>query len=183
MATTTTATGEVPMITGLFNDRDSAERAWRSIISRGYGKDEVNVAMTAETHKRLFPEDGIVTDLGTKAKEEVTDLGTPAGGTLATLGTALSAICAAGALLLLPGLGVVIAGPVAAALTGAAAAGITGGVIGALLHWGISETRAKEYQLGIEQGGILLGVKAHSDEDARYFEQAWKAAEHAALPV
>ena len=130
--------------------------------------------MTADTHQRLFPDDGIVTELSTKAAEEVADVGTPAGGTLATLGTALSAVAAAGALLLLPGLGVVIAGPVAAALTGAAAAGITGGLIGALLYWGIPEARAKEYQSGLEKGGILLGVKPRSDEDARYFEQQWK---------
>jgi hypothetical protein len=30
-----------------------------------------------------------------------------------------------------------------------------------------------EYHAGIENGGVLMGVKPHSAEDARYFEQQW----------
>ena len=173
MATATTAAQDTGLVTGLFADRDGAERAYRSIVSRGYGKDEISVMMTDETRKRLFPEDGLVTELGTKAEEGV-DLGNPAGGTLATLSTAICAIGAAGALLLLPGLGIFAAGPIAAAITGGAAAGIAGGLIGALHHWGIPEARREEYERGIKHGGILLGVKPHSDADARYFEEQWK---------
>ena len=175
MATATTANNDVPMITGAFPDRDSAERAYQSIVSRGYDKDEINVVMADETRTRLFPQDGLVTELGAKVAEEGVDLGNPTGATLATVTTALSAIAAAGAVLLLPGLGVVVAGPIAAAVTGAAAAGIAGGLIGALHHWGIPEARTEEYESAIRNGGILLGVKAHSDADARYFEQLWKA--------
>jgi hypothetical protein len=31
----------------------------------------------------------------------------------------------------------------------------------------------EEYHAGIENGGVLIGVKPHSREDARYFEQQW----------
>ncbi len=175
MATATTVTPETRLVTGLFSNRNSAERAYEAIVSRGYGKDEINVVMTDETRKRLFPEEGLVTELGTKAADVAVELGDPAGGTLATVSTAVSAIGAAGALLLLPGFGIVAAGPVAAAITGAAAAGIAGGLIGALHHWGIPETRREEYESGLTHGGILLGVKPHSDADARYFEQQWTA--------
>jgi len=173
MATPTTTNDDAGLVTGLFYDRDSAERAFRSIIGRGYDKDEVNLAMADETRKVLFPEDGLVTELGEKAAKEGVDLGNPKGGTLATLTTAVSAIGAAGALLLLPGVGVVFAGPVAAAIAGAAAAGVAGGLIGALQHWGIPASRMDEYHAGIENGGILMGVKPHTPEDARYFEQQW----------
>ena len=174
MATPKAANDDAGMVTGLFYDRDSAERAYRSIIGRGYDKDEISLAMADETRKVLFPEDGLVTELGEKAAKEGVDLGNPKGGTLATLSTAVSAIGAAGALLLLPGVGVVFAGPVAAALAGAAAAGVAGGVIGALQHWGIPASRMDEYHAGIENGGILMGIKPHSAEDALYFEQQWK---------
>jgi hypothetical protein len=173
MATSKTSHDSVGMVTGLFFDRDSAERAYRSIISRGYDKDEISLAMADETRKVLFPENGLVTDLGEKASQEGVDLGNPKGGTLATVTTAVSAIGAAGALLLIPGIGVVFAGPVAAALAGAAAAGVAGGLIGALQHWGIPASRMDEYHAGIENGGVLMGVKPHSQEDARYFEQQW----------
>jgi hypothetical protein len=173
MTTSKTSNDDVQMVTGLFYDRDSAERAYRSIVSRGYDKDEINLAMADETRKVLFPENGLVTELGEKAAQEGVDLGNPKGGTLATLTTAVSAIGAAGALLLLPGVGVVFAGPVAAALAGAAAAGVAGGLISALQHWGIPASRMDEYHAGIENGGVLMGVKPHSREDARYFEQQW----------
>ena len=172
MATPKKANDDVGMVTGLFFDRDSAERAYRSILARGYDQEEINLAMADETRKVLFPEDGLVTELGTKAAKEGVDLGNPKGGTLATLSTAISAIGAAGALLLLPG--VVLAGPVAAALAGATAAGIAGGLIGALQHWGIPSSRMDEYQSGINNGGVLMGVKPHSEADARYFEEHWK---------
>ena len=63
MATPKTANDHVSMVTGLFYDRDSAERAFRSIIGRGYDKDEINLALADETRKVLFPEGGLVTDL------------------------------------------------------------------------------------------------------------------------
>ena len=173
MATANSTNDDVRMVTGLFYDRDSAERAYRSIIGRGYEKDEINLAMADETRKVLFPENGLATELGEKAAEEGVDLGNPKGGTLATVTTAVSAIGAAGALLLLPGIGIVFAGPVAAALAGAAAAGLAGGLIGALQHWGIPASRMDEYHAAIEHGGVLMGVKPHSEEDARYFEQQW----------
>jgi hypothetical protein len=37
-------------------------------------------------------------------------------------------------------------------------------LIGALQHWGIPASRMDEYHAGIENGGILMGVKPHSDE-------------------
>ena len=34
---------------------------------------------------------------------------------------------------------------------------------------------SKEYESGIRDGSILVGVKARSDEDARHFKQQWEA--------
>ena len=76
--------------------------------------------------------------------------------------------------MLIPGLGLVIAGPIAAGLAGAGAGGIAGGVIGALIGSGIPEEHAKVYESGIKDGGIVMGVKPRNDEDAKYFEDNWK---------
>ena len=75
----------------------------------------------------------------------------------------------------LPGLGLVLAGPVAVALGAAGAAALTGGLIAALSDWGIPDERAKQYEAGIHDGGILMGVRPRSAEDARFFEQQWEA--------
>ena len=58
------------MVTGLFADRESAERAYQSASSRGYGNDDVNLVMSDETRKRHFATDaGAQIDLGTKAPD------------------------------------------------------------------------------------------------------------------
>jgi uncharacterized membrane protein len=75
---------------------------------------------------------------------------------------------------LLPGLGLVVSGPILAALAGAGAGGATGGLAGALIGWGIPEERAKMYESGIREGGTVLGVTPRSTDDADYFENEWK---------
>ncbi|MEJ7708917.1 MAG: hypothetical protein WKF84_03465 [Pyrinomonadaceae bacterium] len=74
----------------------------------------------------------------------------------------------------MPGIGLVVAGPIAAALAGAGAGGLTGGLIGALVGSGIPEDRAKEYEQGIKEGNIVMGINARSDEDAEYLEKVQK---------
>jgi hypothetical protein len=45
------------MVTGLFADRASAEGAYQSAASCGYGKDDVNRVMSDDTRKRQFDTD------------------------------------------------------------------------------------------------------------------------------
>ncbi len=54
------------MVTGMFTDRDSAERAYKSLESRGYTKDDVNLLMSDETRKRHFKNDDLDSELGTR---------------------------------------------------------------------------------------------------------------------
>ena len=159
------------MVTGLFTDRDSAERAYQSVSSRGYGKDDINVVMSDDTRKTHFTgAGGAQTELGTKAAE-----GAGVGGAIGgTLGAVVAAIAAVGTSIAIPGLGLVIAGPIAAAIAGAGAGGAAGGLVGALIGWGIPEERVKRYESGIRDGGILMGVKSRSDDDAAYFQQEWR---------
>jgi hypothetical protein len=39
------------MVTGLFRDRESAERAYGSLTDRGYGQDDVNLVMFNQNAK------------------------------------------------------------------------------------------------------------------------------------
>jgi hypothetical protein len=162
------------MLTGLFRDRDSAERAYDSLSQRGYDKKDVNLVMSDETRKRHFSgDDSTQTELGSKAAEGA-GIGGAIGG---TLGAIAAAVAAVGTSIVVPGLGLVVAGPLAAALAGAGAGGVTGGLLGALIGWGIPEERVKHYEAGIKDGGILMGVKPRSADDAQYLEQQWKANE------
>lgn len=165
-------------ITGLFTDNVSAERAYRVAIDLGYKDSDVNLIMSEETRRRFFS--GRQTDpkLREKARETVEqgpskpahELGGPVGGTMGTMAPVLAAV---GTLLLVPG--IMIAGPIAVALTAAGAVGVTGGVIGALTNWGIPKHHVEQYEAEIRAGGILMGVKPRSDEDARALRASWRA--------
>src|SRR5436190_11816255 len=169
--TTGSRTAQSRMVTGLFRDRESAEQAYGSLTERGYTQDDVNLVMSDETRKKHFAVDGRETELGSKALEGA-GTGAAIGG---TVGATLAAIAAIGTTLALPGLGLLVAGPIAAGLAGAGAGGATGGLIGALIGAGIPEERVKDYEEGIKKGGILMGVTPRTPEDAEYFEQDWKA--------
>ncbi|MDB5838586.1 MAG: hypothetical protein JWQ23_538 [Herminiimonas sp.] len=157
------------LVTGLFRDRDSAERAYKSVSDMGYDPRDVNLVMSDDTRSKYFSGTGTQTELGTKAAEGA-GIGGAIGG---TLGAIAAAIAAVGTSIAIPGLGLVIAGPLAAAIAGAGAGGVTGGLVGALIGWGIPEERIKHYEQGIKEGGILMGVRPRSDADAVRFEQEW----------
>src|SRR6202012_4252988 len=136
----------------LFPDRDSAERAYSSVASRGYDRDDVNLVMSDDTRARHFAPDAVVaTALGTKAAEGA-GIGGAIGGTVGAIAPAVAAV---GTSLVLPGLGLVIAGPIAAALAGAGAGGAAGGLVGALIGWGVSGESLAEFESGLRHRGDL----------------------------
>jgi hypothetical protein len=160
------------LVTGMFRDKDSAERAYGTLHSRGYNNDDIHVIMSDDTRKKHFASEVKKTEVGTKAMEGA-GAGSAIGGTVGAIAGAVAAI---GTTLLIPGLGIVVAGPLAAAIAGAGAGGVTGGLIGALVGSGIPEARATLYEKGIKEGNIVIGVNAKNPEDADYIEKDWRTA-------
>jgi len=158
------------MMTGMFRDRASTENAYNNLHEKGYSKDDINLLMSDETRNKHFNDNDDDSEIGTKAMDGA-GKGSAIGGTIGAIAGVIAAI---GTSVLIPGLGLVIAGPIAAGLAGAGAGGITGGVIGALIGSGIPEEHAKVYESGIKDGGIVMGVKPRNEEDAKYFEDNWK---------
>lgn len=150
------------LVTGLFKSRVAAEAAVDAIIKIGYSREQISVLMSDATQTKEF---GLET--GTKTAEGAS-IGGAVGG---AVGAVLAAIAAVGTSIALPGIGLVIAGPIAAALAGLGAGGLTGGVVGALIGMGIPEHRARVYEAGLRGGGILLGIEADSDEQAGKVER------------
>ena len=158
------------MMTCMFRNREAAERGYGCLTARGYGKDDVSLLMSEEARKHHFPKTAITTELGSKAAEGA-GIGAATGG---GLGALLLGLAAAG--FAVPGLPILAMGPLAAALTGAGAGVAVGALVGALVGSGIPEERAKAYETGIKEGGIVMGVTPRSDEDAEYFEREWRNA-------
>src|SRR5687768_17022968 len=150
------------LVTGLFKNRIAAEAAVDAILKRGYTRDDISVMMSDATHSKEF---------ALQARTHAAD-GAGIGGALGgVVGAVLAAIVAVGSSIILPGLNLVIAGPIAAALAGAGAGAATGGAIGALIGAGIPEYRAKVYEAGLKGGGILIGVEARSEEEIDRLEE------------
>jgi len=169
MATPTDSNQRI--VTGAFPDRDSAERGFSHLSARGYDKEDVSVVMSDETRKKYFTSEGTLeTELGSKAAEGV-GAGAAVGG---VLGAIVGAVAAVGTSIAIPGLGLVIAGPLAGALAGAGAGGVAGGGVGALIGWGVPEERVKQYEGHLKDGGIVMGVTPRSAEDADYLASAWE---------
>ncbi|HEX6162778.1 MAG TPA: CsbD family protein [Vicinamibacterales bacterium] len=157
-------------VTGLYNTPESANRAYEGLTSKhGYKSEDISVMMSDDTRKKHFGDVKPGTELsgGTKAAEGLGKGAAIGGG----IGAALAALFAVGTSLVIPGLGLVVAGPIAAALAGAGAGGATGGLIGALIGAGIPEDRAREYERGINDGGILIGTRYRDDEHAKELER------------
>lgn len=147
---------DTKLVTGLFWSRAAAEAAVREVSATGYRQEDITLLMSEAAREKEFGVEG-----ATKAAQ-----GAAVGGLVGgTTGAVLAAIAAVGTSIALPGLGVVVAGPVAAMLAGAGAGGATGGLVGLLVGAGIPEHRAKVYEAGLREGGILLGVEAKSDKD------------------
>jgi hypothetical protein len=159
-----------PILTGMFSDRESTERAYNTLQDRGYSKDDINLIMSDDTKKKHYSDENDDSDLGTKAAETA-GTGSAIGG---TIGAIVGVIAALGTSVVLPGVGLIIAGPLAAGLAGAGAGGIAGGLIGALVGSGIPEDRAKIYESGIKDGHVVLGVHPRNDEDANFLEEDWR---------
>ncbi|MEO6145851.1 MAG: hypothetical protein ABIT70_02135, partial [Sulfuriferula sp.] len=110
---------------------------------------DVSVLMPDRTGTRDFAHEH-----NTKAPEGAT-IGGSAGG---LAGGALGLLAGIGALAI-PGVGPFIAaGPIMAALSGAAVGAAIGGIGGALVGLGMPEYEAKQYEEKVKDGNILISV-------------------------
>jgi hypothetical protein len=141
------------LITGMFNSRDKAEQASEELMKAGFSAEDISILMSETTQGREF---GI--KKATKAPEGAV-AGAAIGGVLGAIAAGLAAV----GTIAVPGLALVAAGPIVAALSGLGAGAATGGLTGALIGLGMPEHEAKFMNEEIERGGILVGVYSHKD--------------------
>jgi hypothetical protein len=129
--------------------QEKAEDIVDDLKSAGFGNSDISVLMQDRGGTRAF-----ATEHNTKAPEGATTGGVAGMGTGAILGW-LAGI----GTLAIPGVGPFIAaGPIMAALGGAAIGGATGGIIGALIGMGIPEEEAKHYDEKVRGGHVLISL-------------------------
>jgi hypothetical protein len=136
--------------------RQQAERIVGQLKNANFSNNDISV---------LFPDKGTTRDFAhethTKAPEGVAT----GAGTGGVIGGALGWIAGIGALAI-PGVGPFIAaGPIMAALSGAAVGAAVGGIAGGLIGLGIPEIEAKRYEGKINAGNILISVHTENSDE------------------
>jgi uncharacterized protein (TIGR02271 family) len=138
-------------VVGLFRKTIAAERAIRDLKDAGFTDQQIGVLMRDPDEVRRLAE-----QTGTKAGEGAA-AGAITGGAVGGLVGLLAGIGA----LVIPGIGPIIAGgALASTLAGAGIGAAAGGLLGALIGMGIPEEEARYYELGLQEGGILISVDA-----------------------
>jgi hypothetical protein len=149
------------------NNSTQAERVVGNLKSAGFTASDISVLMPDKAGTKAF-----AVDNETKAPE-----GAATGaGTGALLGGGLGWLAGIGALAI-PGVGPLIAaGPIMAALTGAAVGGTVGGLTGALIGMGIPEYEAKRYEGKVKGGHALISVHSENSEETERAKKIFEAA-------
>lgn len=146
-------------VVGVFDAYDEAERCVREMRARGFTDNEISI-LAKGGHEGEGGSEGDGGGGMDLTSENIAD-GTAWGG---AIGAAGGLLASAGALAI-PGIGPILAvGPLASALSGAVAGGVTGG----LIDLGVPEERGQDYEEEVKQGSVLAVVEA----DARRAEEA-----------
>jgi hypothetical protein len=137
------------------SSQQQAEDIVDELKGAGFSSNDISVLMQDRRGTREF-----ATENATKAPEGATTGGVAGMG----IGAGLGWLVGIGSLAI-PGLGPFIAaGPIMAALGGAAVGGATGGIVGALIGMGIPEMEAKHYDERVREGRTLITV--HTEDMA-----------------
>ncbi|MFB9057844.1 hypothetical protein ACFFU9_13950 [Mariniflexile ostreae] len=146
----------------VFHSTDKAHAYYDHLIERGYNKDNITILMSKDTKDQYY--DATHEAPGNDALEGA-GAGSAIGG---VAGAVVGAVAAIGTSLVLPGLGLVVAGPLAAAFAGAGIGGAGGALIGALANAGLSESKSAEYVEYLKKGDIIISVDPRTPDDRNY---------------
>lgn len=135
--------------------REQADRIVGQLKAANFSSNDISV---------LFPDKGTTRDFAHEKNTKAPEGAVTGAGTGGVVGGALGWIAGIGALAI-PGVGPFIAaGPIIAALSGAAIGAAVGGIAGGLIGLGIPELEAKRYEGKVKAGNILISV--HTENSA-----------------
>lgn len=135
------------MVMGLFRDSKAAGEAVSDFVEQGYMEDVTVVSRNEKT--------GEVTE---HEVQKDTSEGTAVGAATGALAGGLAGILAGVTSFVVPGVGLLIIGPLATTLAAVGAGALTGGLVGALVDWGLPQEVAESYEVRLKAGEVLVAV-------------------------
>src|SRR6476661_7253460 len=159
--------GKNTAVFGIYQDRATVESAVSMLQQSGFRNTDISV---------LFPYNEGTKDFAHEHKTKAPEGAAAGAGTGAVLGGTLGWLAGIGALAI-PGLGPFIAaGPIMAALGGAAVGGTVGGLTGALVGMGIPEFEAKKYEGKVKSGSSLISVHSEDSNQTKRAKEIFERA-------
>ena len=141
---------------GIASSEAQAARIATALESDGFSPNDISV---------LFPDRGGARDFAYEKNSKAPEGAAAGAATGGLLGGGLGWLVGIGSLAI-PGLGPFIAaGPIMAALGGAAIGAAAGGFTGSLIGLGIPELEAKQYESKLREGNILLSVHTEDGDE------------------
>lgn len=153
-------------VAAVFSSRPEADRAVDDLVRAGFARGSISLLVAESSRGQHFK----VVE-GDKAAEGAIG-GSVVGGTLGAIAAGLVAI----GIIVAPGVGLIAAGPLLAALAGLGAGAAAGGLVGGLVGLGIPEHHAKVMDAQITRGGILVAVGTVDKDQQKAAEDAFAAA-------
>jgi hypothetical protein len=152
---------------GIAKNEEQATHIVNALKEAGFSSDDVSVLLPDRAGSRDFAHEH-----HTKAPEGAA-AGAVAGGVMAGVLGWLAGIGS----IAIPGVGPLIAaGPIMAALSGAAAGGAVGTLAGALVGLGIPEYEAKQYEGKVKNGNILISVHTEDSKERSIAKEIFERA-------
>ncbi|STY29042.1 Uncharacterised protein [Legionella wadsworthii] len=132
----------------IFPNIQSAERAYQYALDCGYTPNDITVIMGEN-----YDESKLIEHEKIKTLEDVGKGGASGG----SIGGLIGLILSLGGSVIVPGIGLIIAGPLAGLVVGT--------LMGTLLALGVSESQASEYEEAIQSGKVILCMDGLNDSD------------------
>jgi hypothetical protein len=175
-------TEPIPLV-GVFDPPNAAERAYDLLLEKGYTHDEVNVLMSAETRKVFRSGTPVVASADGTEVPEATGKVLGGAGAMSAAGALSGVVAGVGASLVIPGLGLFVAGPLAAlgASLGAALGAMYGIPFTEMAENEIADRKTEvrdgidygAYGTKLREGKVLISVVPHSPEDRDQIQRDW----------
>jgi hypothetical protein len=147
--------------------RNHAEQIVGHLKTESFSNNDISV---------LFPDEASTRDFAHEKNTKAPEAAVAGAGTGGVIGGALGWIAGIGALAI-PGVGPFIAaGPIIAALSGAAVGAAVGGIAGGLIGLGIPENEARRFEGKVKAGNILISVHTEDVGDIARARDIFKQA-------
>jgi len=154
-------------ISRLYDNYGAARAAVRALESAGVPHNDISILASNAENWYSKDKGDTYPDRDLDGKDDRAEAARTGAGVGATLGGVAGLLAGLG-MIAIPGIGpVVAAGWLVSTLTGAAAVGATGGILGALSQAGVGKEEADVYAEGLRRGGAVVSARVTEADRAR----------------